>query len=221
MEMHSLQDAAATTTPISSFLDLPPELRNLIYELVAFQTTSVKIKPGRFVVRNHALLLVCLQTHQDYFSVLQHHITHQAIHFHAEVEDFNFEDVRTALKRLPPHEDNTQRKLSIKLAFGTPGEVEIASLTRWLQFCENDNAITRTFKREYVPSFDWHRYESREALHVARSLLDPCLENGPERERSEDQYSVFDTLYTAIDSRLQEIRYRDRMAEASKWQGTK
>jgi len=127
--------------PKSRILDLPPELRNNIYEYVAHSPTEARIRNRRFV--QHPLACTSRQLQLEFGPVFQEAATH-AETVTAVVTDFDFNALGPWLTNF-----EQQRALSITLTLAAPHIEDMAQLDHWMQLCDEHDDEPKTVVREY------------------------------------------------------------------------
>ncbi|KAK5112075.1 hypothetical protein LTR85_011656 [Meristemomyces frigidus] len=167
---------ATNPTPIfselkKSLLDLPPELRNQVYEAVTileYAAEKVKInRRGQIITPKNNLSAVCRQTEKESTLIFLDYAKHHVTSFVAEVEDFRLMPLDSRLKKLFSHAPtdtlNGKRKLVLYLTFEDAcSEPSIEGLLQWLDPCVNSESLA-TFERKYYVEFDWSCFEPDDA----------------------------------------------------------
>lgn len=185
----------------SRLLDLPPELRNRIYELVADEDEAFKLKMKKYSASTYciqsksSIILVCQQLHDEYLDVLQKvvFITAKAEPVAAVVTDFDFSDVLTALRDMPKRYHATFRdhkRLHIRFV-----PFDISRLTRvnalsWFRYCfEHDMEPVLEVLSEGLGEMEWQVYwrldEYRKDAHMKqlfRQLKDALARHDAEQK---------------------------------------
>ena len=131
-EDHPSKDAEPSTLGEASFLGLPPEIRNQIYEQLALDT-HLSLTPPRTRKRGAdpiGLLVACQQTHHEYRTILLTLATMQIY-----VSDYNFGNVIRVLERLAERDvslllSNQNLWIVLRLAH-VPSREDRKSLRAW------------------------------------------------------------------------------------------
>ena len=150
----------AETSSQASFLGLPPEIRNVIYEHVAFDTVlSISCTKRRKPPPIVGLLLACRQTWQEYRALM----LSQAIIL-VSVTDYNFSNVIRVFEHMCEADLDLLRaneQLWLLLYIGhTPGQEERGRLRGWCDY-RNANDQKPYFGRQRMPKDLLFRYTVR------------------------------------------------------------
>lgn len=167
-------------------LELPPELRNEIYQYAA--PTPAGFGIGESKLHSHAcgLVLTCRQIRREALPVFKHYIKTEHLAFNARVHDYEVDSLTSFLEKLEPLQDaSEQRSLALTLCFTrrhtTTQPPGIRSLQEWLKYCSTTRVV-RDMVRTYDAQFD--QAEARVlvkicyVLHGIRELV-PTLSGMP------------------------------------------
>jgi len=147
------QPADSGTSPL---LDLPPELRNMIYEFCICSADTPEIADGRVINPAPELIRVSRQVRSEALAVFIKYGKKHAIDFRATVMNFDFSPVAQALAYIssPTHE----RILNIDLVFNYHfDQQDLEELAWWMKFCGRSQVMRRC-KRVYAAVFTEERY---------------------------------------------------------------
>lgn len=141
-------------TPVP-FVELPPEIRNHIYELVVGQRRFVRIKLSSFAPHNNtkpfasasALMATCQQVHDEFTSVLVEYGLTTARALIAPVTDFDFNELETFIRRLTPSQTAklqaaaNPKRIVAQMSISSTASTTLPrpSLENWLNFCTTHN----------------------------------------------------------------------------------
>lgn len=147
-----------------AFLELPPELRNIIYEYVACNYDKFKIKnkrlgeDNRSIATRSSLALANRQISGEYTSVVQNVAFWDDVCLDARVTDFNFRPLKTFLSKLNPrhfYAINGTGKLWVELVISRSQNLDIENYGSWIAFCES-KGIDLVY--HVSPGISGHRY---------------------------------------------------------------
>lgn len=115
--------------PISFLIEMPPEIRNLIYEQLIATLSSIDVLDHHAVHAALSLAHTCVALRKEFTPIFHSHA-----HLTSTVLDFNFDKVARYSKRLP---DSTLQLLRLnehlvmQLGFSRPPYQCAGGLTRW------------------------------------------------------------------------------------------
>ena len=147
---------------MSPLLDLPPELRNSIYEAVISSGLVLELKHGH--TNPHPLNRTCRLVRKEFLPIYEH-ATPDAIE--AEVTGFDLRTVETLLKSRPTFLTKDDHKISICIILTDPNrEAETYDmLEQWLRGCKQAHFTRpdRNWMINYTVLFDWQVYSLADA----------------------------------------------------------
>lgn len=145
-DMHSLQQTTMADT--SRFLQLPGEIRNIIYEYVFDSITTMRINKNGFLVPP-PLATVCRQIHEEVQTsgLLGYSLaTRPAIpRLEAHVADWDFRHVVKSLTKAAEHGIAAVEEISIKWQL-TTAEVDENAVYEWFDQITEEQSDTKAEK---------------------------------------------------------------------------
>lgn len=144
---------------MATFLKLPPELRNEIYELVALQNPNISIKTQlengkleRPLRATTALIAANKQIHSEYYAVL-HKIAFTAprVQLSVKISDFDFQGLINFIESCNSTELASMTSgpkvnpIGIEIKASPPVNVNIHSLRQWLEL-QNSTRVAVDYK---------------------------------------------------------------------------
>ncbi|KAK5737926.1 hypothetical protein LTR17_006366 [Elasticomyces elasticus] len=133
---------------LSPFLELPAELRNLIYEFVALEDepyrlkTRFKVKQARHIITTSSLILASHEIAEEYYSVLAKLSLTSHVKILARVTDFNFRHVirfiKTEMSASQIADAASAKRLLVELVVSNIECVDPDTYSVWLKFCKRN-----------------------------------------------------------------------------------
>lgn len=126
-----------------AFLELPPELRNIIYEYVARNEDALLIKKrvrpkhGHYIAAHSGLVLVNRQISEEYVSIVQTVSLWSDILLYVWIHDFNFCPLQRYISALQLHEPFTseERKVvQVHLTISACENIHAERFASWVSF---------------------------------------------------------------------------------------
>lgn len=215
--------ADATTPPgkpMKSLLDLPPELRNQIYEEVVnlqYAAGGVKINcRGQITDPLNSLGAVCRRTREEYSPVFKNHARQHVTSFLAQVDTFHFLPLESTLRKLfpstPSELSNGKRTLVLQLDFiDVRNDSNTECLTQWLKSCKTGDLLA-AFDRRYCVEFDWSCFDVDDAQSLQSMVQDQVQVHRGE----EDYVQVLHAMIDAEDEQRDEEGRQSRLMVKTK-----
>lgn len=132
----------------SAFLELPPELRNIIYEYVALDephpiVIKKKLRPkkGHHIAARSDLILVSRQISEEYTSVIQQVALWPGINLKTRVHDLNFRHVERYLASLRSHRafvPEDAKTVEVHLTIKSCSGIDSEPFASWVSLSEAD-----------------------------------------------------------------------------------
>lgn len=151
---------------MTTFLDLPGELRNGIYDAVLNHNRIVQLSESGRVVQ-HSISCASRQIKYEFDSLFEDVSSAPAL-LEAKVLNFDVRGLHDFFHRNAAHFDTQPHEAKIVVAMTDPS-VELSTnydaLHDWLQV-----STARGWNVQYHVEFDWRSYSLRDANHAARFL---------------------------------------------------
>ncbi|KAK4546851.1 hypothetical protein LTR36_001583 [Oleoguttula mirabilis] len=197
----------------SLLLDLPPELRNSVYEYLAYSVKSVDVRRGR--VAQAPLARASRQLMTEYGTVFEREGAANAAVIYADVFDFDFRALVTFLNKLPApaiHTRERQRELVVDIVLTAPGSGDAALLTRWALRCERldeQDDPKRHVLRTYNINIEGSQHDSKSLRAIDERLRPDIFERRMQKER----FLLMDDGYDILSMVRQEVWHQQDMEE--------
>lgn len=98
----------------SPLTNLPPEIRNSIYEFVASDTTSICLR-NESIAYTPPLSLVCRQIREEFEGIYYSEAPKYAGHVNISITNFIHKDVMPCIERLPAFESKGERNIKLRI----------------------------------------------------------------------------------------------------------
>ncbi|KAK4546836.1 hypothetical protein LTR36_001568 [Oleoguttula mirabilis] len=210
-----------------SFLDLPPELRNQVYEDVAeLECAGKRVKidrRGRITVPQNVLGAVCRQTKEEYTAIYEDYLQQHVTSFVAHVEDFRLTPLESRLEQLfptPPSAapESKKRELVVYIAFDDAcSEPFIEGLLHWLKACMSSELLA-AFDRTYYVEFDWSCFEADDADWLQGSVQDQVQAHRGEEDYVRIMHAMVDAVGEQEGAQeVLRVKHRQKMRGSRGW----
>lgn len=199
-----------------AFLELPPELRNIIYEYVAINEGGLHIKRrqkpknGQHIAALSGLTLASSQIHSEYVAVVQEVSLWPDVKLRVSVRDFDFRHLRkfiSTLRKREPFQPDENKIVRVNLAISACNNIDTERLANWLSL---DDRIGLHFTYRVMECLSGHTYpaEPPSALDIAIVECSP-----QESSHARSIYYALEAWRTRCVCRVYRLRHTDPLKE--------
>ncbi|TKA22502.1 hypothetical protein B0A50_07968 [Salinomyces thailandicus] len=154
---------ATDTTERCPLLELPPELRNNIYEDVARSMSTIHVDGNR--IEQHALTSTCRHVCEEFLRLSEAITLSYATTIHARIYNMDF----SALERVYRNASLKQPK-TILITLVLPNSTSpthATSFGTWLELSKKSDSFSNIIKRSYRAERPRHLYRNRAVLQTS------------------------------------------------------